>query len=115
MAITLSSLGCKQGFIINGSSADVSGCEEILAAVAGKKIKLTSLACNSGATITITIGAGKTGAAVTNVLIGPCSFTAHKTCYLSFNPRLELPINTPLVIDASGAGDVCVLAQGVIE
>ena len=115
MAITLSSSGCKQGFIVNSFSADASGCEEIVAAVAGKKIKLTSIACNTGATITATIGAGETAGAVTKQLIGPCSFTAHKTCNLSFNPRLELPVNTSLVIDTSGAGDVCVLAQGVIE
>lgn len=115
MAITISSSGCKQGFIVNGYSADASGCEEIVAAVVGKRIKLAFIACNAGATITVTIGAGETAGAVTKALVGPCSFTAHKTCNLCFNPRLELPVNTALVIDASGAGNVCVLAQGVIE
>lgn len=115
MAITVTTPGCKQGFIVNGVSADVSACEELQAAVAGKKIKVRHLTINSGAGITITIGAGETTGAVTTALIGPISFAANESMQWDFSPHMELPAATALVVDASGAGAVCVFAQGVIE
>ena len=115
MAITVTTPGCKQGFIVNGISADVSACEELQAAVAGKKIKVRHLTINSGAAITITLGAGETAGAVTDALIGPVSFAQNTSMQWTFNPPMELPVNTALVVDASGAGTVCIFAQGVIE
>lgn len=115
MAITVTTPGAKQGFIVNGVSADASACEELQAAVAGKKIKVRHVTINSGAGITVTIGAGETGGAVTAALIGPVSFAANESMQWDFSPHMELPENTALVVDASGAGAVCVFAQGVIE
>lgn len=115
MAITVTTPGAKQGFIVNGVTADASACEELQAAVAGKKIKVRHVTINSGAGITITLGAGETGGAVTTALIGPVTFAANESMQWTFNPPMELPENTALVVDAGGAGAVCVFAQGVIE
>lgn len=63
IAITTPSPG-KAGFILNATSADASGCEELKAAPAvGSSIIVDHLTINNGANaISITIGAGKTGA-----------------------------------------------------
>ena len=109
------------GFIVNATSADASGCEELKAAVAGKSIIVDHLTINSGAAITITIGAGETGGAVTTALIGPISFAANQSLQWDFfSSRLTpggmvLPIATALTVDASGAGDICIFAWGRIE
>jgi len=115
MAVTVTSPSGKVGFIKNAVSADASGTEEIHAAVASKKIKVRHLTVNSGAAITITIGQGETGGAVTTALIGPVSFAANQSMQWTFNPLMELAANTSLTVDASGAGDVCVFVQGIVE
>jgi len=74
MAITITTPSPgKFGWIINATSADASGCEELKAApAAGTSIIVDHLTINNGSdAISITIGAGKTGAAVTTALIGP--------------------------------------------
>jgi hypothetical protein len=117
MAITVTSPQSKYGFIKNAVSADASGCEEIIGAPAtGLSIKIRHLTINSGAAITITLGAGETGpGSVTTALLGPITFTIGMTLQWNFNPPLILPAATSLTVDASGAGAVCVFAQGVIE
>lgn len=115
MAISVTSPQAKVGFIKNATSADASGCEEIHAAVAGKKIKIRHLTINSGAAITVTIGAGETGGAVTTALIGPVTFATNTSMQWDFNPLLELTAATSLTVDASGAGNICVFVQGVVE
>jgi hypothetical protein len=115
MSITVTNPACKVGFIANGFTANASSCEELVAAVASKKIKVKHLTVNSGAAITITIGEGETTNAVTTALIGPISFAANSSLQWDFNPPMELTAATALTVDASGAGDVCVFAQGVIE
>ena len=73
ISITTPSPG-KFGWIINATSADASGCEELLAApAAGTAIIIDYLTINSAAAITVTIGEGETGDAVTTALIGPVS------------------------------------------
>ena len=115
MAISVTSPSCKVGFIKNATSADASGCEEIHAAVTGKKIKIRHLTINSDAAITVTIGEGETAGAVTTALIGPISFAANETHQWDFNPLMELTAATSLTVDASGAGNICVFAQGIVE
>ena len=115
MAIAITTPNVKSGFIDNATSADASGCEIIHAAVAGKKIKIRHITINSTAAITITIGAGKTSAAVTAAIIGPIDFVAKSIIKWEFYPPLELPTATLLSVDASGAGQICVFVQGVIE
>jgi len=115
MAISVTSPSSKVGFIKNCTSADSSGCEEIHAAVAGKKIKIRHLTVNSTDAIAITIGEGETGGAVTTALLGPIEFSAGLTLQWDFNPPLELTAATSLTVDADGAGQICIFCQGVIE
>lgn len=116
MAIAVTTPIAKSGFIVNATSADASGCEEIIAATSGKAIKINHLTINNGANaISHTIGQGKTGAAVTTALIGPIAMAANTSIQWTFSPSLELAVGTALDIDSSGAGAVCVFAQGVIE
>ncbi len=106
----------KAGFILNATSADASGCEELKAAVAGKSIIVDHLTINSGAAITITIGEGETTGAVTTALIGPVSFAANQSIQWNFfNGGVRLTAATSLTVDASGAGAICIFAQGRVE
>ncbi|MDD5234541.1 MAG: hypothetical protein PHG91_14205 [Syntrophales bacterium] len=106
------------GFILNGVSADASGCEELKAApAAGKSIHITHLTLNNGANaISHTIGEGETtpGSADT-ALIGPIAMAANTSLQWDFNPPMKLTAATSLVIDSSGAGAVCVFAEGYVE
>ncbi len=115
MAIAVTTPTVKVGFIDNATSADASGCEEIHAAVSGKKIKVKHLTINSTSAIAITIGAGETGGAVTAALLGPIDFGALGTLQWDFWPYMELPTATSLTVDADGAGAINVFVQGVIE
>ena len=62
MAIALTNPVCGNGgFIVNGTSADASGCEELKAGAAGKTILITHLTINNGASaLSHTIGEGET-------------------------------------------------------
>jgi hypothetical protein len=104
-------------FIINGVSADASGCEELKAApAAGKSIYIESLTINNGANaISHTIGEGETTGAVTTALIGPIAMAANTSLQWKFKRPMKLTAATALVIDSSGAGAVCVFAEGYIE
>jgi hypothetical protein len=104
----------KFGFILNGVSADASGCEELKAAVAGKSIIVDHLTINNGANaISITIGEGETGGAVTTALIGPIAMAANTSLQFDFmRGGMKLTAATSLTVDASGAGAVCIFAQG---
>lgn len=115
MAITLVSNSLfKSGFSVNGSSADLSGCEELVAAVAGKSIFLTRAVISFGASIAVTVGAGETSGAVTSVLIGPIYGAVGTTTILESDKPIKLPVATSLTVDASGSGDVTIMAEGFI-
>jgi hypothetical protein len=121
MAITVTSPevgpGAQGGsFIINGVSSDASGCEELKAATAAKSIYINRLTINNGANaISHTIGEGETTGAVTTALIGPIAMAANTSIQWDFYPPMKLTAATALVIDSSGAGAVCVFAQGYVE
>jgi hypothetical protein len=115
MAITLVSNGVlKSGFSVNGNSADLSGCETLVAAVAGKSICLERLAISFGAAINVTIGAGETTGAVTTVLVGPIYGAENSTVELVFERPIKLAAATALTADASGAGNVTIVADGFV-
>jgi hypothetical protein len=111
-------------FIINAYSADLSGCEELKAAPSAGQIALSKLSVICAVKdITVTIGAGETGGAVTTVIWGPLPFIVEETAagYLmgkqytwSFDRMLYLPATTSLTVDASGAGAVLVMAEGMV-
>ena len=116
MAITLTNSNVeKAGFIANGNSADLSGCETLKAAVTGKSIHLERLVINSAAAINITIGAGETTGAVTTILVGPIYFAANTNITIVFTRPLKLAAATALTVDASGGGNVTIIAQGFIK
>ena len=112
--LTSNNVGTR-GFNANLTSDDLSGCESIVAAVAGKSIYLERVALSFGAAITVTLGAGETGGAVTAVLVGPIYGAANSTVELVFNRQIKLASATALVADASGAGNITIVAQGYIE
>ena len=106
----------KFGWVLNATSADASGCEELKAApAAGTSILVDHLTINSGAAITVTIGEGETGGAVTTALIGPVSFAANQSMQWTFPHGMKLTAATSLTVDASGAGNICIFAWGRIE
>jgi hypothetical protein len=116
MAITLVTNDVDRvGFVCNGNSADLSGCETLVAAVAGKSIYLERIAVSFGAAISVTIGAGETTGAVTTVLVGPLYGAANTTVELTFTRPIKVTAATALVADSSGAGNITVLVQGFIK
>lgn len=113
IAVTTPTPG-KFGFILNATSADASGCEELRAApTGGKSIFIDHLTINNGANaISITIGEGETGGAVTTALIGPIAMAANASIQWDFRDGLVLTAETSLTVDASGAGAICIFVQG---
>jgi len=105
------------GFMINFDSADVSASEIILAAGgAGTYIYLDQLWLNSAAAISLTVGAGIGGGAVTTPYVGPVLFAAGLTLHWDFRSSggIKFPANTLLGIDGSGAGQISGFASGKI-
>ena len=98
---------------INATSADATGCEEIVAAPgAGYQLCITRLTIGLGAAITVTVGSGVAAGAVEGDPIGPIGGAAG-TYMLDFRDApVALTANKSLTVDASGAGDICVYAEG---
>ena len=118
MAKTLTELqSARRGFINNINSADFSGTEELVPAVASKSHYIASLYISCVSAINVTIGAGETAGAVTAVLLGPYYFaaTAGSPINLSFNPPIKVDSATAIVADASGAGATTINIQGYTE
>jgi hypothetical protein len=114
MAITVTALTpLKFGFVINGISADASACEELLAAPTSGSIILDSLTINNGANaISITIGENEAAGAVEHTLIGPIAMAANTSIQFLFLQGILLKALHSLTVDASGAGAICIFAQG---
>jgi len=123
MAITVTTpMPGRLGFIINATSADASGCEELKAAPAAGSIVVDHLTINNGASaLSITIGEGETASAVTTALIGPIAMAANTSLQFDFTDPyftgqggMVLTAATSLTVDASGAGAICIFARGRI-
>jgi hypothetical protein len=116
MAITLVSNSVDDyGFLVNGNSADLSSCEELVSAVAGKSIYVERVVISFGAAINISIGEGETTGSITTTRIGPIYGAQNSTVEVSFNRPLKLTANTSLTTDSSGAGAVTITATGFIK
>jgi len=107
-------------FILNAISADASGCEELKAAPAvGISIIVDKLVINNGASaISITIGeAETTPGSVDAALIGPIAMAVNTSIQFDFSRAggMMLTAAKSLVVDASGAGAVCIFATGRVE
>jgi len=128
MSITLVSNNvASRGFVVNGNTADLSGCETLVSGVSGKSIYVERIAVSFGAAITVTIGEGEQTPTTTTttcapdrwdvstVLIGPLYGAANSTVELVFTRPIKLTAATDLTADASGAGNVTIIVQGYIE
>jgi hypothetical protein len=102
-------------------SADMSGAEELKAAVSGSSHYIMYLELHTASSITLSIGADETVAGTMDyTYIGPITFTAAGPHYIrdftqpSALPLkgFKLPSGSSLMIDASGAGPVFVYAEG---
>jgi hypothetical protein len=95
-------------------SEDVSGGEEIIAAVAGATHYLTRLQVRADAVMDLTIGSGETTSAVTTVHFGPVPLTADTGYFYWEAPPgfgLKCTAATAVVIDGS-AGTIWIEAHG---
>ena len=118
MAISITSpQSGRAGIILNATSADASGCEELYAApAAGVSIYLDHLTINNGASaISITVGEGETAGAVTTAIIGPVAMAANTSLQWEFPYGIKLTAAKSLTVDASGAGAICIFARGRVE
>lgn len=118
MAIALTNPVCGNGgFIVNGTSADASGCEELKAGAAGRTILVNHLTINNGASaLSHTIGEGETTpGSVDTALIGPIAMAANTSIQWNFDPPMQLTTGKSLTVDSSGAGAVCIFAMGRVE
>ena len=106
----ISNAVATRGFSKHLGSADASGAPELVAAVAGKSHYLTSLVISSGAAIGIT-----TEDEDTTVLAGPYYMAANTTFGKNFDPPIKVTAAKAIHFDASGAGNVWVLAEGYTE
>ncbi len=98
---------------VNASSADASGCEEIVATPgAGYALVVTRLVIYVGGAITVSLGQNDNAGALETTLIGPLGGAAG-TYPLDVRDRpIQLAANKALCVDASGAGQICVYAEG---
>ena len=109
-------------FCVNATSADASGCEEIMAAPgAGYALAIESLSVSTDDHITVTVGEDENSGAVKTVLFGPIPFSQEVTgagyvqpghWQRAFKNPIKLAANKPLTVDASGAGNICVVVEG---
>jgi hypothetical protein len=108
-------------FCLSFDSADLSGCETILLLPTGASgIYLESILLLSTASITVTVGDGDGGTAVTAAVIGPITFNRDvgtpdvevaPAVMFEYKFKREILFGTSIAIDASGAGVV----NGVVE
>ena len=107
----------KWGFFANGVSADASGVEELVAAVAGKSIYVDHLTISSDSAISISIGEGEAvPGTIDTVLLGPIPFAVNQSMQWTFlNGGMKLTAATSLVVEASGAGNINVFVSGRVE
>jgi len=117
-------------FHVDAYCADVTGCEDIVAAVAGKShyIKRIKIRVDGiGGTVTVTVGSGETTSAPTKIMVGPLSGSkeitgagyAPASLYeYDFDPEgknmgRKLTLSEALTIDSSAAVPVNVSVDGV--
>jgi hypothetical protein len=123
MAITVNSAAVVRDrlegdwWFVSVYSADLSGCEELKAAVTGKShyIRKIQILAQSVTDITFTIGAGETSDAVTTAYLGPIPLPdAGGGAIFDFGPDhvLKIAVSSALTIDASAACPTMVLVWG---
>jgi hypothetical protein len=120
MAITANTITVRKPpldaspWIVSLYSTDLSDCEELKAAVAGKCHYIRKITIFCASAITISIGGGETTDELTAIYLGPIPFAATSSQYVIEFPDDALVVAkaTALCIDASGAGVAAVIAEG---
>lgn len=122
-------------FHIDAYNADVTGTEDILAAVAGKYHYIQRIVINVhgiDGNVTITVGSGETGSAVTKAMVGPLNvskvivtgipaneehFAPSRTFEFDYDRGRgmgrRLTLGEALTIDSSAAVPVHIWVEGV--
>ena len=110
---TVSPARTNAGWIVAANSADLSGCESLVAAVSGKSIVVDYMVVNTDTALNVTIGEGETTGAVTTWKTPPLYLPANGFVIVPCPPGgMKLTAASALTIDASGAGNVSVYAWG---
>jgi len=114
--------GGKVYFCKHFDSADLSGCEQIMAMPSGANhIYLKKLVIASTVSLTVTLGDGETSGSLTTDVLGPITLNrdigtpdAHVAPATIFHHEFlnELDFSTDVSIDASDAGTVWGLIEG---
>lgn len=121
-------------FAIDAYNADVSGCEDLVAAVSGKYHYIRRITINVAGiegNVTVTVGSGNAGAAVTSIMIGPLNiskevevgtaaneehFAPSRTFTFEYdrgrNMGRKLTVSEALAIDTSAAVPIHVWVEG---
>lgn len=105
------------GWATNVVSTDLSGCEEIRAAPgAGLRLALSRLwvDCQNAGGLVAVLGAGETAGAVTAALINSIVLANGVSHRMEFQRPILLPENTSLTMDAVGAGNTTIWAEGYV-
>ncbi|OHB65760.1 MAG: hypothetical protein A2Y76_01665 [Planctomycetes bacterium RBG_13_60_9] len=98
---------------VNASSADASGCEEIVATPgAGYQLVLCRAYIYVGAAITVSLGQNDNAGTLETTLIGPLAGAAGNYILDVRDQPIILAANKALCVDASGAGQVCIYVEG---
>jgi hypothetical protein len=104
------------GWVINATSADISGCEQLKAAITGSQIVIDHLTVNNGGGAqSITIGEGENAGAVKTALIGPLAMGANTSIQWDFPSGIVLTVSESLTADSSSNTAVTVFAYGRIK
>ncbi len=106
----------KFGWIANGTSADISGCEILKPKVSGSQIVIDHITINNGAGAqSITIGEDENAGAVKTVLIGPIAMAANTSIQWDFPSGIVMTADTDLTADSSSNTAVTIFAYGYIK
>ncbi len=98
-------------------SADLTGAEDLVAAVAGKNLYVTKMTIVAAAACTITIGAGQT-TGVTLIYLGPLPFPATGGNVLEFDwgkddKAMKIATGVALSVDQATATPCTIYVEGV--
>lgn len=95
--------------------ADLSGCEDMVAADTGRYHYLTKLVIRTATALSVTIGSGETTSACTTIHLGPIPFDAASGVHVWTAPDgmgLKGTVSLALTADASASGAIWIEAWG---
>ncbi len=97
------------------SSEDVTGCEEVVAAVSGATHYITDVLIRTDAAMDISLGSGESTDAITTVHLGPAPLDAASGIFIWKAPPgmgLRCTSDTAFTIDSTAAGTLWLEVRG---